>query len=160
MNEDIYDYPSQYKFIALAAPLLIISSTIYLVLWPFLRSEPLSSHYFLVLVAGLPLATVFAISIHFTYPTVVVRQGGFKLKTQLYESKWYNWGQLTRIRQPATGNFVTQLYVIGCNDFDIWFLIIGYSQGVFTKGFLIHPNMRHAERLLRLILKERPELFE
>ena len=159
MQEDVYDYPAHYKLIALAAPLLIISSAVYLALWPFLQNEQPSSTYWLVGVVGLPLAFIFALSIHFTYPTIIVRQDQFKIKTQLYESTWYGWEQLTRIRPPASQQWVTQLYVIGCKDFDVWFLLTGYAQGVFTRGFLIHPNMRRGSQLVRLLLKKRPDLF-
>jgi len=160
MNEDIYEYPPLYRFIAIAAPLFIVSSAVYMWLWPFLQNEPVPENYLLVATFGLPLAIIFALSIHFMYPTVIVRQGEFKLRTQLYESNWYRWDQLTRIRTPAAEQWVTKIYAVGCKDLDLWFFVIGYAQGVFTRGFLIHPNMRNGERLLRLIIKERPELFE
>lgn len=160
MNEDVYEYPPLYRFISLAAPLFIISSAVYLLLWPLLNDEPLAENYILVVAVGLPSAVIFALSIHFMYPTIVVRQGEFKLTTQLYESDWYRWDQLTRIRTPAIEQWITKIYAVGCKDLDIWFLVIGYAQGVFTRGFLIHPNMRNGERLLRLMIKERPELFD
>ena len=130
-----------------------------LLLIPVWQGDPLNSTYWLVGLLGLPLAALFGISIHFMYPTVVVNKNGFKLQTPLYESVWYDWDQLSRIRPPAADQWVTQLYVIGCKDFDIWFTVIGYTQGVFAPAFLIHPNMRNGERLLRLLLKQRPDLF-
>ena len=167
---EVYRYPIQYRTIAIAAPLLIVFAALGLsiISWRNLNqngwvneagsavSPPLFGS---AVILGLILSAFFAICIHLTYPTVNKRADGFQIETYLYTSPWFTWDDISTVSLPPS-NLVTQIYSNGVRKLNPLFWAIGLSRGMFAPGFLIHPRMINGGKLLRAMIKARPELFE
>ncbi len=167
---EVYKYPVQYRTIAIVAPLLIILASlgVTFVSWQNLTSadwvneagqKVIPSVFWFAALGGLVLATFFAACIHITYPTIYKRQDGFQIETYLFTSRWFTWDEISKVSLPPS-NLVTQIYGIGVKDLNPFFWAIGLSRGMLAPGFLIHPRMINGGKLLRAMIKARPELFE
>ncbi len=167
---EIYKYPVQYRTIAVVAPLLIIFASIGVtfVSWQNLNASGwvneagqvvLPGVFWGAAMLGIILAIFFAACIHITYPTIYKRQDGFQVETRLYKSRWFTWDEISKVSLPPS-NLVTQIYGIGVRELNPLFWAIGLSRGMLAPGFLIHPRMINGGKLLRAMIKARPELFE
>ena len=108
---------------------------------------------------ALMLAAFFGLCIHLTYPTILKNKTGFQVVTPVYTSRWFSWGEITKVGLPPS-QLVTQIYSIGVPGLHPLYWVIGLSRGMFAPGFLIHPRMINGGKLMRTMIKERPELFE
>lgn len=167
---EVYEYPVQYKVIAVVAPLLFIFAAVgvSIVAWQNMQAtdwiseagQPVNPPVFYVaVIAAIFLATFFGIIVHLTYPTILKSKDGFQIVTRLYTSRWFDWNEISKVGLPPS-QLVTQVYSIGVPGLHPVFWAIGLSRGIFAPGFLIHPRMINGGKLLRTMIKHRPELFE
>ena len=167
---EVFKYPVQYRVIANVAPLIIVFASIGVaaVAWQNLRTagwvteagQPVTpSVFYLTVVIAILLANFFAICIHLTYPTIFKNKDGFRLVTQIYASRWFTWDEIATVGLPPS-QLVTQIYTIGVKGLHPLYWAIGLSRGMISPGFLLHPRMIDGGKLLRVIKKHRPELFE
>lgn len=167
---EVYRYPIQYRVIAVAAPLLIIFAAIgvSLVAWQNLRAtnwitetgQLVNPAVFLIAaVSAICLAAFFGVCIHLTYPTILKNRTGFQIETRIYTSRWFGWDEITKVGLPPS-QLVTQIYSIGVYGLHPIFWAIGLSRGLLAPAFLIHPRMINGGKLLRTMMKHRPELFK
>ena len=172
MSEKIqtYQYPVQYRTIAVLAPLTIIFASIALGYTAFqnLRAADWVNDagqvvnpavFWGAVILAFFLATFFAICIHLTYPTINAKADGFQLVTRIYTSPWFTWDDIYKIGLPPS-NLVTQIYSVGVRGLHPVFWAIGLTRGMLAPGFLIHPRMIDGGKLLKVMIKKRPELFE
>ncbi|MEM8858708.1 MAG: hypothetical protein AAGD96_10335 [Chloroflexota bacterium] len=167
---EIYKYPVQYRTIANVAPILLIGASILIsfIAWRDTRAagwinqagDTINPIMFTLLIVGsVILSAFFGLCIHLTYPTINKSKEGFQIETRVYKSKWFSWDDIKRVGLPPS-KLVTQIYTIGVPGLHPVYWIIGLSRGVLAPGFLIHPRMIHGDKLLRAMIKQRPELFE
>ena len=167
---EVFKYPVQYRVIANMAPLLIVFASIGVaaVSWQNLRTagwvtdagQPVQpAIFYLTAAVAILLANFFAICIHLTYPTIFKNKDGFRLVTQIYASRWFTWDELSKVGLPPS-QLVTQIYTIGVHGLHPLYWAIGLSRGLLAPAFLIHPRMINGGKLLKTMIKHRPELFE
>ncbi|MFT5195052.1 MAG: hypothetical protein ACI9EW_003530 [Cellvibrionaceae bacterium] len=165
-----FEYPIQYKVIAHVAPLLFIFAAmgVSMVAWQNLRATEWINEagqqvnpavFYVSITASILLAAFFGVCIHITYPTILKNKDGFQLVTYIYTSRWFSWNEISKVSLPPS-NLVTQIYTIGVPGLHPVYWAIGLSRGLFAPGFLIHPRMINGGKLLRVLIKQRPELFE
>ncbi|MEM9777805.1 MAG: hypothetical protein AAF902_24725 [Chloroflexota bacterium] len=167
---EVYKYPVQYRTIANVAPILLIVASIIItfVAWRDLRAadwvnaagDTINPLWFGLLAAGaILLSAFFGFCIHLTYPSINKSKDGFQVETRVYKSRWFTWDEIKRVGLPPS-QLVTQIYTIGVPGLHPVYWVIGLSRGVLAPGFLIHPRMINGGKLLRAMIKHRPELFE
>ena len=167
---EVFRYPIQYRTIAIVAPLMIVFASLGLtfVSWSNLNTNGWINEagqvinpttFWIAAIGGVILATFFALCIHLTYPTINKTQNGFQIETYIYTSPWFTWDDIVTVSLPPS-RMVTQIYSIGVKELHPLFWAIGLSRGMFAPGFLIHPRMINGGKLLRAMIKARPELFE
>jgi len=165
-----FEYPIQYKFIANVAPLLFVFAAIgiSIVSWQNLQANGWINDtgqvvnptvFYSVVLIAIFLAAFFGACIHLTYPTILKRQTGFQVITRIYTSRWFTWDEISKVGLPPS-QLVTQIYTIGVPGLHPIYWVIGLSRGLLTPGFLVHPRMLNGDKLMRELMKRRPELFE
>lgn len=164
-----YEYHTYFRQISALVQLAILLAVLFLfgrpltgVLWDgqtTLAEAGLSlERIWLVTAVGLPLMLLFVLALHIMYPAIEVSERGFRLQAGFYHSKWIPWKAIRLIHIPTTKGF-SQVATLLVPSLPLMFWLVPLAQGQFGRGFLIHPRIKNANRLLHFIYRRRPDLF-
>lgn len=158
---EIYEYSQANKFIAVFVPGLIIGLYFFFFLFPFWsQNNPASvPRFIIIMTAAGPLTLAFAVGVHLMYPAVHVSGNQLKIKTSFYESGWFSFDKVDRINLPES-KLTTQVVSVTVPLIHPLYAVVGLSQGILGRTFLIHPRMRNGQRLVRKLYNKRRDLFE
>ena len=102
----------------------------------------------------------FIFTLHLLFPAVAVRATGFRLVTLVYKSRWLDWDEIIAVNEHWQSRRRNRMIVIKTEHIDIFFALIGYTQGQGGTAFIIHSKLVDYNDLLCIFEQKRPDLFD
>lgn len=97
-----------------------------------------------------------------TFPNIRVNNDGIQLNTLIYKSQWVNWDDIKQIKEISLSRKTYRVFgvTLKTNHISPLYLIVGYTQMIHARAFLISDRIKGFERLFEIMREKRPDLFD
>lgn len=97
---------------------------------------------------------------HLMFPAIRVGEDSFQLRTVTYESRWFKWAEISRIKEHWLSNRRRRILGFVIKDLNPIYFLLGILQLYGAPAFFINDKLKGYEQLLEIIQEKRPDLFE
>jgi hypothetical protein len=120
--------------------------------WPSVLPDALG---ILVFLTGF---TFFGILPHLIFPEVQTRESGFRIRTLVHQSKWFNWSEVSAVQEHWRSSPKLRMFGLSVRGLNPLFSLVGYSQLMGCRAFMIRSDLIGYKELAELLMVKCPHL--
>lgn len=98
-------------------------------------------------------------SLHLRFPTIHIREDGFRITTLLYKSPWFSWDCIERVEDLKRFNRTVGVYGVFVDDIHPLYRFMTLTEQRPGRAFFFNAYLPNYKRLLHTLETHRPDLF-